>query len=297
MRVTNYMLISTALRDLDGLREKYAKSQAAVNGRVLERPSEDPQRVVEAMDLSGAKLRLERAKRSGQDAREWLSVAELGLTNMLDRLQGARELALQAGAPVGMDQDSRESMARNVEAIRDAIKREMNTRHRDQYLYAGWRSDARPFDENGGGGVTYTGGSGGAITRDIAPGLSVVVNVTGNELLSGGDFIQALSGMAADLRAGNTESVTTTRLTQVNQALNNLTVIRSDLGTRQVQVEQYEHFTDASLFQIEDRLSTISGADLEEAVLRMTEAQTAYQAAMASFAKALPTSLIDYMLR
>ncbi len=42
MRVTNSMLLNQALFDLEGLREKYAKAQAAVNGRALERPSEDP---------------------------------------------------------------------------------------------------------------------------------------------------------------------------------------------------------------------------------------------------------------
>lgn len=296
MRITNAMLTSQAMADLNGLRHKYAKAQAAVNGRALERPSEDPQRVVEAMDLSGAKLRLERAMRSGQDAREWLSVTENSLSAMIDQLQEARELAIQAGGPGGLDPDARQSMANQVLAIRDGIVRELNTQHRDQYLFAGWKTDERPFSIAGGAAV-YQPDAGQAITRDIAPGLSVAINVTGSTLMAGGNFVKVLSDLAEDIQAGRTQAVTTSRLNGVDSALSHLTVTRSDLGVRQNEVSKYEAYAQDTLFHIEDRLTSITGVDLETAVLRMTEAQTAYQAAVASFAKALPTSLLDYMLR
>jgi flagellar hook-associated protein 3 FlgL len=297
MRVTNYMLINRAMSDLDGLRARYRKAQDAVNGRALERPSEDPQRVAEAMDLSGMKMRFERAQRAGQDAREWLSVVENALTAVIDRLEAAREVAVQAGSPVAMTAEGRESLARAVEAIRDSLKRELNAKHRDLYIFGGWKTDAPPFVDSGTGGVTYLPAPDQEITRDIAPGLSVVVNVPGNKLLAGGDFMKTLTDMANDLRSGQNTTVFTNRLQELDNALANLTVYRSDLGTRQVQVEQYEDYAQQMLIRLEDRLGEITGVDLETAVLQMTEAQTAYQAALASFAKALPTSLVEYMLR
>lgn len=297
MRVTTIMLTSTALYDLDNLREKYAKAQSSVNGRVLERPSEDPQRVVEAMDLSGIKLRLDRARRSGQDAREWLTIAENGVSALIDQIQAAREVAVQSGSPSGLNVDAREGLAQNIEAIRDAMLREMNGQHRDQYIFSGWKTTTKPFDNDGNGGVTYVSGSNGEITRDVAPGLAVAVNVPGDRLLADGDFTKTLSDIAQNLRNGALDQISTTRIVELDKALSNLTTIRSDLGIRQVQIEQYMTYAQESLVQIENRLTEITGADLESAVLKMTEAQNAYQAAVASFAKALPTSLIDYMLR
>lgn len=297
MRVTNSMLLNQALFDLEGLREKYAKAQAAVNGRALERPSEDPQRVVEAMDLSGAKLRLQRSQRSGQDAREWLSVSENGLSAMIDRLEAARDTAVQAGSPSSFTPQGRETMAQAIDSIRSSLFQAMNVRHRDQYLYAGWKTDTQPFVDDANGGVTYAAASSGAMTRDVAEGLSVAVNIPGSDLLGGGDFMKVLSDMAADLRAGRTDVVITTRMQELDSGLNQLIGLRSALGIRQEQVAQYETYADATLFQIEDRLGQITGANLETAVLKMTEAQSAYQAAIASFSKALPTSLLDYMLR
>jgi flagellar hook-associated protein 3 FlgL len=298
MRVTNAMLTSQALTDLEALRRKFAKAQAGVNGRALERPSEDPQRVVEAMDLSGMKLRIERAQRSGQDAREWLRATETSLSAMIDRMQGAREAAVQAGNPTALDPDAREGLARQIEGLRDSLLREMNSVHRDQRLFAGWKSDVpAAFTMTPDGGVTYQGGVDQLIRRDIAPGLSVTVNLPGNQLVAGGDFIKTLSDMAADLRGGSAQTVISERLGELDRELSNLNVLRSDMGVRQNQVEQYEYFSQEALGNIEQRIGEITGVDLESAVLAMTEASTAYQAALASFAKSMPNSLLDYMLR
>lgn len=296
MRVTSYMLMNSAMRDLDTLRSQYAKAQDGVNGRVLKRPSEDPTRVVEAMDLSGAKLRLERSRRSGEDAREWMSVSESGLTTMIEVLQKARELAVSAGNPAAQDPVAQESIAQQVLVLRDTVVRQMNEKHRDQYVFAGWKTNTQPFQTDAAGSAVYSGDS-GTITRDVAPGLAVGVNTPGDQLLAKGDFVKALTDMAADMRAGNTTNVTNAGIQRIDDGLNHLTVLRSDLGARQNQVEQYETFAMDQLLDIEERLTNISGADLETAVLKMTEAQTAYQVALASFAKALPPSLVDYMLK
>lgn len=296
MRVTNAMIMGQAMYDLEILRRRYAKAQSSVNGRGLERPSDDPQRVAEAMDLSGMKLRLERAQRSGEDAKEWLLITENSLSAMVDRLQAAREIAVQTGGSAGLDDLSREGLAKSVEALRDSLMREMNGKHRDQYLFAGWNTAVKPFEDEAAGGVTYLG-NGGEILRDIAPGLSIQVNATGQDLLAAGDFMKALTEMAADLRAGRTEAVTTDRLTEIDRSLSHLTDLRSSLGIRQEQVIQYERYSVEALLKIQDRLTDIGGVDIEDAVLNMVQSQNAYQAALASFAKSIPQSLVDYMLR
>ncbi len=292
MRVTNAMMAKLAIRDLERLRNQYHQAQSAVLGRALERPSEDPTRVVEAMDLAGAKLRLERAIRSGQDAREWLTMAEDSLSAMIDHLHAARETVLQAGGPGSLDADAREAMAVALEAIREALLRELNTRHRDQYLFAGWNTETKPFADDG----TYVAASSGEILRDIAPGLSVAINIPGDRL-KGQEMIENLQQMADDLRAGNVAAVVGEGLARLDEHFGNLTVLRSDLGVRMKQVERYEELAQDGLMTIERRIGEITGTDIERAVLEMTQAQSAYQAALASFSKALPVSLLDYMLR
>lgn len=297
MRVTNWMLLNSAIYDLAHLKEKYANAQKAVNGRSLERPSDDPQRVVEAMDLAGMKVRLERAQRAGEDAREWLAVTETSLSAMIDQLISVEEIAVQVGSPAMQEANARENLAKTVEGLRDALKREMNTKHRDKFLYSGWATDVTPFADDGAGGVNYVAGSNDQIIRDIAPGFGIPINVPGNDLLLAGDFIASLTQMADDIRNGQVDTVTTTRLAEVKAASSQLIGLRSNLGLHMKQVEQYEQYARDGLVNVEERLGKISGGDLAESVLKMTEAQQAYEAAIASFSKALPVSLLDYMFR
>lgn len=297
MRVTNAMMLGRAVTDLNRLRDQYAKAQNAVNGRVLTRPSEDPQRVAEAMDLSGVKIRLERSQRSGEDAKEWLIASEASLSNMIDRLHAAREAAVQSGSPGGLDADGRESLAQTVLSIRASLAQELDRTYRDHHIYSGGKTDISPFQDAADGGVTYQGGVDQSVTRDVAPGLSVPINVPGNQLMAKGDFMKTLTQMAADLRAGANDSVISDRLRELDDAMSNLTVLRSDMGIRQTQVDNYQTWAQDTILRIDERLTRVTGGDLETAVLHMTQAQTSYQAALASFAKSLPTSLIDYMLK
>jgi flagellar hook-associated protein 3 FlgL len=300
VRVTNAMMMNQALHDLSGLRDNYAKAQAAVNGRSLQRPSEDPQRVVEAMDLSGTKLRLERSKRSGEDASEWLSVTETHITAMIEQLQGAKDAAVQAGSPGSLDATGREALAATCDAINGSLMQEMNSQYRDQYLFAGTKTNLQPFQATNGVAVyqppiNSANPKDGQLNRDVAPGLSVTVNVAGNQLFGGGNFTQTLTDMAAALRSGDTGTVLNQKLQELQDELSHLTTVRSQLGVRQNQIEQFQNYAQDTLVTIEQRMTDITGTDITTAVLQMTQAQNAYQAALSSFAKALPTSLLDYM--
>jgi flagellar hook-associated protein 3 FlgL len=101
--------------------------------------------------------------------------------------------------------------------------------------------------------------------------------------------------MSAALRSGNNTAVFTTKLKELSDELSHLTTVRSGLGVRQNQVEQFQTYAQDTLVTIEQRMTDITGTDMATAVLQMTQAQNAYQAALSSFAKALPTSLLDYM--
>jgi flagellar hook-associated protein 3 FlgL len=215
---------------------------------------------------------------------------------MIDDLQAARETAVQAGGPGAQDPDARESLARTIESIRASLVRTLNSQNRDQYLFAGGKTDTQPFDTSA-ATVAYAGGAGQEVTRDVAPGLSVAINISGDALKADGPtgFLQTLTQVAEDLRNGRTGAVTVDRMNEIDAAISNLTVARSDLGLRQNQVEQYSDWARDAGLRVDQRLTDLTGGDLETAVLRMTEAQTAYQAALASFSKALPTSLLDYL--
>lgn len=296
MRVTNTMLANRAIRDLDDLRTQYARAQSAVNGKVLTRPSDDPKRVEEAMQLSGMQLRMERIQRSGEDALAWLRVSESHLSIVIDRLQAAREAVVQSGGVLSLSAEGQQSLAYTLRSIRESLLQEMNSQYQGLYVFSGYKTDTVPFVELEDGTIQYQGGVDQELIRTVAPGFTIGVTVSGNRLHIP-EVVSALDQMISDLENGNLDNLTTTGLSAIDDALEDLTVIRSDLGLRQNRIQEYMEEAQDTILLIKERLTKISGGDLETAVLEMTQAQTAYQAALACFAKALPQSLIDYMLR
>lgn len=294
MRVTNYMLLRTAIQDMEHLRSQYAEAQKAVYGRSLERPSDDPARIVEAIDLTGMKVKLERAQRAATDAKEWLSIAETSVAAIGEHLASAEETMIQFGSPANQEPQARESLALQIEGLRDAIKREMNAQHRGRYLFAGWATDKEPFEDDGSGGVNYVGSS-HKTEREIAPGYKVTINIPGDKLPHG--IVATLTQVAQEIRAGNVTNVTGALLGQVKQASADVLARRSDLGISMKQVEQFEGYSRDGLITVEERLGEISGGDIADAVMRMTEVQQSYQVALSAFSKALPLTLMDYMFQ
>ncbi len=295
MRVTNWMLVNTAIRELEDLRTQYAKAQKKVYGRVLERPSDDPQRVIEAIDLNGMKVKLERVQRAAMDAREWLSIAETSLAAMYEDLQAAYETMIQFGSPANREDTARKNLALQIEALRDAIKREMNTQHRGRYVFAGRATDTQPFVDDGSGGVQYQG-SPHKIEREIAPGYKVAINVHGEELPHTMNVIGVLTQVADLMRDSTADPDKVMQyLSDVKDAMDELLARRSEVGLAYQQVEQFEGYARDGLIAVQERLGKITGGDIAEAVMEMTQAQQAFQVALTAFSMALPKTLMDYI--
>lgn len=256
MRVTNSMIMNNSLNDLALLREKYENAQALVNGRGLERPSEDPARVVEAIDLSAAKVRLERSQRSSSDAKDWLNAAEDQLAAMIDDMDQMRNLAQQAGSPAFQTPEDRERMAREIEAVRDSMLNKMNAQHRGQYLFAGGKTKTKPFEMTAAGGANYVAASATEITREIAPGLSIATNIPGSRFLEEDDPIGTFTQLAKELRAGDI-SMVSARIEHIDRQANNLINLRAEIGVRQDMLEQYTAYGQDAMVNLETRITEL----------------------------------------
>lgn len=305
MRVTNWMLVNTAIRELEGLRYQYAQAQKKVYGRSLERPSDDPRKVVEAIDLTAMQIRLERAQEAATDAKEWLSVAETSLASIIEDLQSVQATMIQFGSPANQESTARQNLAIQIEGLRDAILREMNAQHRGRYLFAGWATNRQPFVMNADGGVDYFG-TGHKIEREIYPGYKVTINIPGTRFFITADessyhedidIIKTLSQAAEEIRNGNMSAVTGELLAKVKIVTDRMIALQSEIGLSMQQVEQFEGYARDDLITVEEQLGKITGGDVADAVMRMTEAQQAYQVALAAFSMALPKTLMDYMFR
>lgn len=287
MRITTQMLYQQATRHLSPLRDRIAKAQDAVHGKTLTRPSSDPVKVIQTLDASEAMRRAERTLRTADDVLDWLSAMETAISAMADRLLDAQDVVMTAGGANISDPSSREALALEIEKIRDSLLSLANTRYRNRYIFAGFKTDTKPFsDDPLTGGVTYAG-DGGRIQQEVVPGIVVASNMPGDLLLEKGDFFQTLTQLANDLRANSQQEILEERLREIREAYNWLADLRGEIGTRYKQVEVHRQASQDLQILLEERVAEITGVDVETAVLELYTAHNAYQIVLGSIQRVI----------
>src|SRR5918997_5612367 len=107
MRVTSSMMQRSTLRDLSyGLRALQHTQTRLSSGKQLVRASDDRTAASVAMDLRVQLTRSQQRDRSLIDAQGWLDTADAALTNSLDRLVRAKEIAVRASSTGGLSDPS-----------------------------------------------------------------------------------------------------------------------------------------------------------------------------------------------
>ena len=150
------------------------------SGQRVNRPSDDPASAARLVELDAARERLGQFERNATAAESRLSLEEGALASATDTLARVRELALSANGSTLGERD-RDTLRTEVMARLDELRDAANARDAGgDYLFAGSRSDTRPFEGHGATTV-FTGND---VARELPVGPS-------SSVASGGSGIDA----------------------------------------------------------------------------------------------------------
>jgi flagellar hook-associated protein 3 FlgL len=189
----------------------------------------------------------------------------------------------------------------------------MNTKNNGQYLFGGTASGQAPFtvttDSNGNvTGVTYQGNTTVAQSQ-ISDNTTVSADVPGENTTGSGprglvsdsrygaDLFNHLISLQNDLLAGNRTAVSTTD----NQALlkdeDNVAYQVGNYGAVQAQLNTAASMASTRSTALSQDINNVAGADLATTLSQLSQANTAYQAALqsASTLMQLKQSLLAYL--
>lgn len=295
MRVTQRNLSAGVEMNLQASMARTQRLQEKLSsGRELARPSDSPTDVSVALEYRATIRRSDQLIRNADDGLDMLSAADTALTGTLDVLRRARELAIR-GANATLSTSDREAMAIEVDRLREQTLSFANTQHLGRPLFSGTAGAAA------GGDTAYTtagvyNGDGGSIERTIAPGLSVPVNVTGPAAFgpAGANVFSALTKLAADLRTAPSQ-LAPNDVAAIDDSYTRLTATLATVGARMNHVESVRSQTDTSKAHQSEVLGRMEGVDIAKTVLDLQLQQTAYQAALASAARVIQPSLLDFL--
>ena len=295
MRVTSSMMVRSTLRDLGyGLRAMQHTQTQLSSGKQLTRASDDPTAASMAMDLRVQLNRTQQRDRSLIDAQGWLDTADATLTNSLDRLVRAKEIAVRASSTGGLsDPTARQGMATEIDAIRADLLALANTKYGDRSLFNG-TANGGAYDAVG----AYLGNDAGVI-RDVAAQTNLKVNITGPEIFGTaggpvGNMFEVLDRLSAAIKSGD-ETAIATEHANLMSATDRMSAATVDVGSRAARVLDLRDRLDDDKLRLTSQLSQIEDVDVVEALVKSKAQETAYQAALQVTGKILPPSLLDYL--
>ncbi len=303
MRISERGMTRTVLTDLMSNRSRLERLHEQLSsGSRINRPSDDPGGTVTYMNIESTLSELEQFRSNTSLARDWLNATESALNETTDLVHRLRELGVR-GSTDTMPQESLDALAEEVSEIVDHLMAVANTRHVGRYIFGGYRTEAAPFhwveDPVPGNHVSYSGDD-GLITRRVGPGVEIQVNVPGDLQVGGADggFFDNLLNTAADMRdalfAGDADGLDA-GLGELDANQDEILAVRSQVGSRANRLDMSENRLEDMRISLTRVLSETADVDVAEAIMHLSMTERAYQVTLATGARILPQTLLDYL--
>ena len=291
-RVTQTMMSQHALTGLQtGLRRVSDVQEQLSTGRVINRPSDDPIGSAAAMRLRASLAAQQQYARNAGDGLGWLGQIDGALSSVTDQVRRGRELALEGANSGALGPEGREALAVEVDQIREGLVNVANTTYLGRPVFGGITAQPTAYAADG----TFTGVA-GAVTRTVADGVQVRVDVDGPAAFGpdGDSVFTHLSALSAALRAGNTTAISTA-IDDLGADADRINAVHADVGTRAGRVERAKTAAEDAHLSLTSALSEVENTDLPKATVELQLQQVAYQAALAATARVIQPSLQDFL--
>jgi flagellar hook-associated protein 3 FlgL len=288
------MISRTLLSDLSSVMQRLNKAQEQLaSGKSLSKPSDDPFAVSQALRLRSELAQNQQYQRNTQEASSWQSVTDNALGSIGDYVQRARTLVIQ-GANGSTDPTSRVAIADEIDQIIEGIKSTANSQYAGQYVFSGAQTGTAPYAS--GASDAYSGDP-KTLAREIGPGVSVELNVTGSSVVGddSSGLLKALRDISTDLRSNNTDALGNADLQAIDVAQDNVSQIRSVVGARSNRLDSAVSRLQATEDLTNKLLSNTEDVDMAKASIDYSTQQAVYSAALKVGAQIVQPSLVDFL--
>lgn len=305
MRVTPGMMNAQVLRDLQGALAALARQQSQLSsGRRITAPSDDPAGTAQALTIRSRQAAAEQFKKNVAEARDSLAAADSVLRSVVESVTQAKETAVQ-GASDTNDALARQSLGSQVNQLLETlVALALSRGHAGTFLFGGQESTRSPYSvtRDANGKITAVAvnarGIDGQTPAEVSEGVTVPTGVSGTSVFGATTdttyAFDVLIRLRDALNANNAAGVRTS-LDELTTVLDRVTVSSTLVGVRIGWLALLdERLTDESVV-LAGVLSRVEDADIPKAVQEFQQMQTFYEAALASGARLLQSSLLNFL--
>lgn len=294
MRITQQLMthemISLTAKNLERLTE--LQGQAA-SGKRIRLPQDDPAGAGRALSLRGTLNANETYLQNIAAGKEWLTATEAALTNVSDVMRRALTAA-ERGSSDTHGANERLALSNQVDGLLSEALTQFNTRHREAYLFAGFRLNTTPFTTSGTPVTNFTyNGDANSRLIEIAPQQTVAINVSGSGSMAS-NVLQSLIDLRDHLQA-NQVILVNADIATLQTALGGVTDTLAEIGARQQRLTDMRSQIERVQLGLQEFLSRTENADMPEVLMRLSEQEAVYQASLNSAARLTRANLFDYL--
>jgi flagellar hook-associated protein 3 FlgL len=293
-RITTLMTTNSILGEINQAQNALANTEQELSsGKTINEPSDNPYGASLAVQLNGQLSQLKDYNNNIIDGQAWTQTATSALNSIQQSVQRAQELVTEAGNGT-MSQSDLADIGDEINQLVSGIQSDANTQYNGQYVFSGSATSTPPYDSSG----NYQGST-TMVTRQIGPNSTATVSVDLSSVLgtsSSTGLLSQLTNIANQLTSGSgTSALNTTDLTQLQNGLNSLSTLQTQLGTTTDQLTMASSTISDMQTSVTSDLSNDEDANMATTETTYSNEEAAFQAALQAGAQIVQTSLMNFL--
>lgn len=298
MRVPTDSFTNSLIQSIDTLSSQQSQYQLQLSsGLAITNPSDAPATVGGVMNMDAELSTLQQLNKNNATATQVAQQSYAALSSMQQIATTATQLA-ENGANGTTAASSYEAYSTQLGQLIQQAVQTANTQYNGQYIFGGTQTAQAPFavTEDANGNVTnvaYKGTQQG-IAIQTAEGSTTSPYTDGTTNQGMADFINQLVTLKSAMDSQSSTAVAATQA-GLQTSENNIIDAVSGVGAVQSGLEADSSLNQAKFTSLQGLVSNETSVDVATTSVQLSQAQTAYQAALESSAKIMQTSLLDYL--
>ncbi len=262
----------------------------AISGKKISKPSDDPAVVQPVLATRSQLHNVDRYIKTMDTAMDRFHVMDAQLEQVGNLLVRAREVTIAAGNSA-FDQGDLNSLAEQINALKEEMVSLANTKVDSKYIFSGYRENVKSFSGNP---PVYNGDTNHTML-EVGPGQMVQVNLTGNEIFTDGvDIFTVLETIESALLNGDS-AVAIAQLDDLTDGADQVMRLRSVMGNNSLRTEEAQKYMKEFKVEIRGILSRYEDADIIETISELTQQEGAFELALDVTARVARLSILDYL--
>jgi len=297
LRITDQGLANSRLAWITEGRARSAQAETEISsGRKLDQASDDPAAAAQMMRYDIRLQRLGQYQRNNARARLWVDGADSALQSVSNNLARAKTIAVQAGNDI-LGPAENEALAADIRAIAEEIRTAANMKASGRALFSGTSDAVDPYD----GTNTYLGDA-GVVELSIDKNETIEVGSPGPDAFGTSNPLDPYNGSVfevlnqlADSIVAEDNAMVRDGIEAVDAAADRIGSILGKVGALSQQLDAAEARHSGEEISVEANVSKLRDTDLAEAMIRLRSAEAGYEATLASTARGMSSSLLDFL--